>query len=80
MKKLKQLSMVAVMTLMLAASAFAGDIWIDKAPPPPPPTGSSSKTGDIEIGKPSVTQDLSMPRDSVDGIVLNLLQLALTVF
>lgn len=80
MKTLKQLSIVVVMTLMLAASAFAGDIWIDKAPPPPPPTNSSAKTGDIEIRKPSVNRDRSSLVDSVDGTLLNLLQLALTVF
>jgi hypothetical protein len=82
MKSLQQLSMVVVITLMLATSALAGDIWVDRAPPPPPPTSSSPTitSRDIAIGTNATTQGATLASDSVEGIALNLLQIVLTLF
>lgn len=81
MKKIQQLSMVAVLTFMLATSAFAGDIPIGIAPPPPP--GSSSPApGQIETpgdaATPGITQTPGLA--SVEEVALNLLQSMLSVF
>jgi hypothetical protein len=81
MKKLQRLTMAVVLTLMLAASAFAGDIWLGKAPPPPPPGSSSTTTpGDIWTGTSGETQSPAFASDSVEGIALNLLQCTLSMF
>ncbi len=78
MKKLQRFSIAVVLTLTLAASAFAGDIWLGIAPPPP---------GDIWTGKapsppdsPSTTTVECAPSDSAIGVALNLLQDVLSVF
>jgi hypothetical protein len=73
MKKLQRLTMTVVLTLMLAASAFAGDIWLGKAQPPPPP-------GEIWTSTSAEPQGPGPASDSVEGIALNLLQSILSVF
>lgn len=81
MEKLQRLTMAAVLTLMLAASAFAGDIWVGKAPPPPPPGSPSTTTpGDIWTPASVATQDPALASDSVEGVALSLLQSILSVF
>lgn len=78
MKKLQNFSMAVVLILTLAASAFAGDIWLGIASPPPPP-------GDIWTGKAPQPPDQKptpggAPSDSTIAVVLNLLQSVLSVF
>jgi hypothetical protein len=82
MKRFSLPCMAVVLSLMLSASAFAGDIYIGAAPPPPPPPASSSATaagnvyisGEIHIGS-SVA-----PGDSASDIAFGLLQSLLSVF
>lgn len=91
MNKLQRFSMAIVLTLMLAASALAGDIWLGKAPPPPPPgeigmpapspqspsSPSPSTRGDIWTG---ATQVSDFASDSVEILTVSLLQSILSVF
>ena len=78
MKKLKQLCMANLFTLVLTTATFAGDIQTGGTPQPPPPAASStSAPGDISTG------GIQMPitiNDSVADIALNLLQTMLAVF
>jgi len=81
MKKLQQLCMAGVFTLVLTTATFAGDIQTPgiTQPPPPPPDGLSAITpGDIETG-PGV-QNSQATSDSVTDIALNLLQTMLALF
>jgi hypothetical protein len=78
MKKIQQLGMAAVVTLVFTASAFAGDITTGLAPPSPPQ--ASATTGEIPI---PVAGDISVDSvlpDSVATVALNLLQTMLSVF
>lgn len=76
MKRLKQLSMAVVLTLMFALSAFAGDIQIPAPAPPPPGASSEMAPGEIHIGVNSP----AAPGDSVTEVALNILQSLLSVF
>ena len=81
MKKLQRLPMAVVLTLMLAASAFAGDIWTGIAPPPPPPGDIwTPKTLSPPPDSPLATTVECAPSDSAIGVALNLLQDVLSVF
>ena len=75
MKKLERLSMAVALTIMLAGSAFAGDIYI---PAPPPDSSSATMPGDIET--PRETQNPNVLSDSATEAALNLLQSMLSVF
>ena len=80
MKKLQQLCMAGVFTLVLTTATFAGDIatGISQPPPPPPNESSAITPGGIETG-----QGIQNPQaisDSVADIALNLLQTMLSVF
>lgn len=79
MKRFSLPCIAAVLSLMLTASAFAGDIYIGKAPPPPPGSASASVTapGDIYIDRTDIA---SAPSDSASHIALNLLLSILSVF
>jgi len=79
MKKLQQISMAAVLTLMLATGVFAGIIETPATPPPPPPPDALSATssGDIATGGLQNPQAMS---DSVADIALNLLHTMMSVF
>ncbi|MGH9968290.1 MAG: hypothetical protein ACREBG_10725 [Pyrinomonadaceae bacterium] len=78
MKKLQQLCMAAVFTLVLTTSTFAGDIETGGKTPPPPPGQSTVLTpGDIHTGGIQNPQGMS---DSVGEIALNLLQTMLAMF
>ena len=79
MKKLRQLCVAAMFTLVLTTATFAGDIATGGfTQPSPPPASSSSTSGSIEtrsgVENP---QDIS---DSVADLALNLLQTMLSVF
>lgn len=80
MKKQQRLIMAVVLALMLAPSAFAGDIWTPAPAPPPPGSPSTTTTGDIWTGASVALQDPALARDSVEGMALNLLQSILSVF
>jgi predicted cobalt transporter CbtA len=79
MKKLQQISMVVVLTLMLATGTFAGIIetGVTGDPPPNPPLASAPDPGSaIATG----ASDQQTPEDSFGMVALNLLQTVLTVF
>ncbi len=81
MRKVRKLSMAAVLTLMLCTCALAGTIETPpgtiETPPAPPP--SASATGIIDT-PPSAAQPVAAPTDSVVAVALNLMQSALTLF
>lgn len=80
MKKLQQLCMAGVFTLVLTTATFAGDIHtpgITQPPPPPPNELSATTPGDIQTGGIQSPQGIN---DSVADIALNLLQTMLSVF
>ena len=78
MKKLRQLCMSGVFTLVLTTATFAGDIHTGGIAPPPSADESSATTqGDIATGGLQSPQGTS---DSVADIALNLLQTMLSVF
>ena len=72
MRTLRNLSMAATLTLMLATGAFAGIIGSGPEPPPQPP--SATAPGITET--PPSAQAVS----PVIDVALNLLQSALTLF
>jgi hypothetical protein len=76
MRRLQQLSMAAVLTLILATGALAGIMETPPAPEAPPATA----TGTVET-VPSDQQAASAgPSQSVAEVALNLLQSALSMF
>jgi hypothetical protein len=79
MRKLKQLSMVVLLMLMLATGTFAGIIQTGAASPEPPPT---TDPGIIQTGSPTPSdqQNSPTPSDTFEGVALNLLQSLLSVF
>ena len=77
MRRLRQLSMAVLLTLMLGTYAFAG--IIDYPPAPAPPPSSVTSTGTIET-PPSFQQSLAASTDPVVDVALNLLQGALSLF
>lgn len=78
MKKLQQLSMAAMLTLVFTASAFAGDITTGLAPPASAPA-SATQPGEIPILAGEIPI-WSVSADSVATVALNLLQTGLAVF
>ena len=77
MRKLQQLSMAVVLTLMLGTYALAGIIECPPAPAPQPP--SATAMGTVET-PPSDAQPVAPAADPVMDIALNLLQGALSLF
>lgn len=75
MRKLQQLSMAAVLTLMLATGALAGIMET----PPAPDAQPATAPGIMET-PPSTQQDSGVPSESVTVVALNLLQSALSMF
>jgi len=71
MKRLQQLSIAVVLSLLFSVSTFAGDIGMPKAPPPPPDPASATIPN--QIPKPSDTPISFASSDSVALTVLNLL-------
>jgi hypothetical protein len=79
MEKLTKLTIVVVLTLMLATSALAGDIGIPVVPPPPPAASSVLTTpGEMQI--PGNTGTPTASSDSMTELALNLLQTVLSIF
>jgi hypothetical protein len=78
MKKLQQLCMAGVFTLVLTMTAFAGHIQTPGVMQPPPDESSPTTLGDTETG-PGV-QNPEAISDSVTDIALDLLQTMLSVF
>ena len=78
MKKLQQFGITVVLSLIVATSAYAGDIYIGKTPPPPPDPSAAAAAGDIAT--PGDIHLPGAPSNSVTDTALNLLQTLLTVF
>jgi hypothetical protein len=81
MKHLRQLCAAAVLTLMLAFSAFAGNIECGAVPPPPDPP--ASVTGDIHCGVTATDRTSSDEAAFVDpatDFTLNILRSVLSLF
>jgi hypothetical protein len=81
MKNLQRFCATVVLTLVLAFSAFAGDILIPGATNPPS-RQQSSITGDISIPGATATGDISFPGavDPVTEAVLSLAQGLMLLF
>lgn len=81
MKKLRQFCAAVILTVVLALSAFAGDMGFPGATnqvPPPPPETVATDTGDTTSGdEPS---DPSATLDPVLEAALSLLQSILSLF
>ena len=82
MKQLRQLCAIAVLTFVLASSAFAGNMDCGDVPPPPPDP-PASVTGDIQCGfmttnGTSSTEDALV--DPATEFTLNMLQSVMSLF
>jgi len=78
MKKLQQLCMAGVFTLVLTTTTFAGDIHTGGLTQPPPDESWPTTSGGIETG--TGAQNPEAISDSVADIALDLLQTMLSVF
>jgi hypothetical protein len=79
MKKLQQLCLAVVFTLLLTTATFAGDIATGgKTPPPPPPASASATTsGETPIDP---KDDADYEYQLIEDIALELLRTMLSVF
>jgi hypothetical protein len=75
MRKLRQLSMAAVLAIMLAPAAFAGIIGTVPEPPPEPPPASAPQT----IETSPNTEPGVLANDPVVDLVLDLMQSVLSL-
>jgi hypothetical protein len=88
MKTLRRLCAVFVLTLVLALSAFAGDMSTGITAPPPPSTSQATTAGDMSTGvtgdmSTGITGDITtgvMATDPATDIFLSLLQSLLSLF
>lgn len=92
MKRLQQLGLAVLLSLLFSVTALAGDIGMPKAPPPPGEIGMPAPpprpAGDIWLGSKSSRSpgDIWTPRastfanDSVVTLALSLLPSILSVF
>jgi len=78
MKTLRQLCAAFVLTLMLALSAFAGEMEAGIAPPPPPQ--QATMQGEIHTGSAGQIETGVAITDSVAQAALNLLESVLSLF
>ena len=80
MRTLQRLCAAFALTLMLALSAFAGEIQTGYTPPPPPPDPAMAQ-GQIETGSTAgeITTGLTAT-DAATEITLNLLESVLSLF
>jgi hypothetical protein len=78
MRRLRQLSMAVLLTLMVSASAFAGIIDGPPAPTPPPESPLATATGTIET--PPSAEAVTQATDPAVDVALNLLQSVLSLF
>jgi hypothetical protein len=74
MRKLRQLSITVVLTLMFGTFALAGTIGTSPEPPPEPPSATAPGT----IGTSPSAQPVSAPDPAVD-VVLDLMQSVLSL-
>ncbi len=80
MKRIKQLSMAGIITVVLAITTFAGEIHTGvAAPPPPPPQAAYSATEPSDISGVGEILIPIAPSGLATEITLSLLQL-LSVF
>ncbi len=82
MKKLQMLFASVALTLLLSASAFAGDgiIEIGKTPPPPPPSSASSTSLSDAVETEGIISTGAPTADLVAEVVSGLLQGVLALF
>jgi hypothetical protein len=79
MKKIQQLCLATVFTLVLITPAFAGEIGTGgKSEPPPPPTSASTTTSSEVPLAPK--DDGEYEYQLIEDIALELLQTMLSVF
>ena len=79
MKRIQQLCLASVFTLVLGTATFAGEIGTGgKTPPPPPPTSSSTTTSSEVPLAPN--DDADQEYQVVEDIALELLRTLLSVF
>jgi hypothetical protein len=78
MKKIEQLSMAVVLTVMLTMSTLAGDIHIPAPAPPPPSSSVAAAPG--EIPNPGDVHVPGAPSDSVAEVALDLLLSVMSAF
>jgi hypothetical protein len=76
MRKLRQLSIAVLLSLMLGAPAFAGIVDCPPAPAPPP----SAMASGIVNTPPSEAQPVTPATDPLFDVALILLQSALSLF
>lgn len=79
MKKLQQLCLASVFTLVLTTATFAGEIGTGgkSDPPPPPPAASATTSSEV----PLVTKDEAEPEyQLIEDIAFELLRTLLSVF
>jgi len=80
MRYLRQLCAAFALTLILAMSAFAGQMSTTVTPPPPPPSSTSTATGERTTGDTGEISTTSSVTDSATQITLNLVQGMLSLF
>lgn len=84
MRNLQRFCAVAILTLALALSAFAGDMSTPGVKAPPPRPQQSLITGEMPGAGASATGDMGVPGvaalDPATGIVLSLLQSVRSLF
>jgi len=80
MKKLQQLCLAGVFTLVLTSATFAGEIatpGITQPPPPPPSSASATTSDEIQV---DAKGDASYEYQLIENIALELLRTMLSVF
>lgn len=78
MKKIQQLSLAAVFTLVLTNAAFAGEIGTGGKTPPPPPPPAATTTCSDDLLAPKA--DAEYEYQFIEDIALELLRTVLSVF
>jgi hypothetical protein len=78
MRKLRVTIASVILALILSATALAGDMGAPGATEQPPPGQSQSLTGDM--GAPGVASATEIAINPATDLVMNLLQIILTLF
>lgn len=78
MKRIQQLCLASVFTLVLTTVTFAGEIGTGgKTPPPPPPTSASTTSNEVPLAP---NDDADQEYQVIEDIALELLRTLLSVF
>jgi len=77
MKKLQQLCLAGVFTLVLTTATFAGDIQTGGKTEPPPPPASATTSGEIQI---DLKDDAGDEYQLIEDIALDLFRIMFSVF